>query len=96
MDAIRQKVRIGMSAEDIEYMGDYKEFPTKESALDWLDYYLSLDERNNLIRALQQEPVLDKITEIIEPLRHLSFDEMSDVEWQTLQVINKYKADKED
>ena len=44
-----------MSAEDIEYMDDYKEFPTKESALDWLDYYLSPDERNNLIRALQQE-----------------------------------------
>lgn len=43
-----------MSAEDIEYMDGYKEFPTKESALDWLDNYLSLDERNNLIRALQQ------------------------------------------
>ena len=49
-----------MSAEDIEYIDDYKEFPTKESALDWLDNYLSLDERNNLIRALQQEPTLDK------------------------------------
>lgn len=45
-----------MSVGDIEYMGDYKEFPTKESALDWLDNYLSLDERNNLIRALEQEP----------------------------------------
>lgn len=45
-----------MSAEDIEYMDGYKEFPTKESALEWLDFYLSLDERNNLIRALQQEP----------------------------------------
>ena len=51
-----------MSAEDIEYMGDYKEFPTKESALDWLDNYLSLDERNNLIRALQQEPCEDAIS----------------------------------
>ena len=57
-----------MSAEDIEYMGDYKEFPTKESALDWLDNYLSLDERNNLIRALQQEPVLDKIRAEIKKL----------------------------
>ena len=55
-----------MSAEDIEYMDDYKEFPTKESALDWLDNYLSLDERNNLIRALQQEPILDKIREQIK------------------------------
>lgn len=45
-----------MSTEDIEYMDEYKEFPTKESALDWLDNYLNLDERNNLIRALQQEP----------------------------------------
>lgn len=41
-----------MSAED---MGDFKEFPTKESALDWFDNYLSLDERNNLIKALEQE-----------------------------------------
>ena len=55
-----------MSAED---MGDYKEFPTKESALDWLDNYLSIDERNNLIRALQQEPILDEIrAEIIGTL----------------------------
>lgn len=51
-----------MSAEDIEYMDNYKEFPTKESALDWLDYYLSLDERNNLIRALEQEPCEDAIS----------------------------------
>ena len=51
-----------MSAEDIEYMDDYKYFPTKESALDWLDYYLSLDERNNLIRALEQEPCEDAIS----------------------------------
>ena len=49
-----------MSTEDIEYIGDYKEFPTKESALDWLDNYLSLDERNNLIRALKQEPFINK------------------------------------
>ena len=40
--------------------------------------------------ALSQEPILEKIAEIIEPLRHLSFDEMSDVEWQMFQVIDKY------
>ena len=57
-----------MGAGDIEYMGDYKEFPTKESALDWLDNYLSLDERNNLIRALQ-EPVLEKIKAEIKEMR---------------------------
>ena len=51
-----------MSAEDIEYMDNYKEFPTKESALDWLDNYLSLNERNNLIRALEQEPCEDAIS----------------------------------
>lgn len=39
--------------------------------------------------------VLDKITEIIEPLRHLSIDEMSDIEWQILQIIDKYKGESE-
>ena len=63
-----------MGAEDIEYMSDYKEFPTKESALDWLDNYLSLDERNNLIRALQ-EPVLEKIKAEIQDLDLGFFDE---------------------
>ena len=52
-----------MSAEDNEYMGD-KVFPTKESALDWLDNYLSLDERNNLIRALEQEPKIGRWIEL--------------------------------
>lgn len=43
-----------------------------------------------------QEPILDRVTEIIEPLRHLSIDEMSGIEWQILQVINKYKAESEE
>jgi len=42
------------------------------------------------IKALEQEPILDKITEIIKPLRQLSIDEMSSVEWQILQVIDKH------
>ena len=45
-------------------------------------------------KALDQDPVLDKLTEIIEPLRHLAIDEMSNIEWQMLQVIDKY-ADQE-
>ena len=40
-----------------------------------------------------QEPIMDKIIEIIEPLRHLSIDEMSNIEWQIFQVIDKYKAE---
>ena len=61
-----------MGAEDIEYMDNFKEFPTKESALDWLDNYLSLDERNNLIRVLQ-EPVLENTSKLSKEL--ISFRE---------------------
>lgn len=39
--------------------------------------------------------VLDKIAKIIEPLRHLSIDEMSGIEWDVLRVIDKYKAESE-
>jgi hypothetical protein len=45
------------------------------------------------IKALKRESVIDKITEIIDPLRHLSIDEMSGIEWDILQVIDKYKAE---
>lgn len=45
------------------------------------------------IKALKRESILDKITEIIDPLRHLSIDEMSGIEWDILQVIDKYKAE---
>ena len=50
---------------------------------------------DDAIKALEQEPILDKITEIIEPLRHLSIDQMSDIEWDILRVIDKYKAESE-
>ena len=65
-------------------------------------------DKEELIKALQYDrnqytkgyedgknDVLDKITEIIEPLRHLSIDQMSDIEWQILRVIDKYKAESE-
>ena len=45
------------------------------------------------IKALKRESVIDKITEIIDLLRHLSIDEMSSIEWDILQVIDKYKAE---
>jgi hypothetical protein len=45
------------------------------------------------IKALKRESVIDKITEIIDPLRYLSIDEMSSIEWDILQVIDKYKAE---
>ena len=86
-----------MSAEDIEYIDDYKEFPTKESALDWLDNYLSLDERNNLIRALQQEPTLDKIrAEIEQHRRKTQSIDPYDLVGDCLDIIDKYRAESED
>lgn len=43
-----------------------------------------------------QEPILDQISEIIEPLRHLPIGEMSDIEWDILRVIDKYKGENEE
>jgi hypothetical protein len=40
--------------------------------------------------------VLDKIAKIIEPLRHLSIDEMSGIEWDVLRVIDKYREESEE
>lgn len=51
------------------------------------------EEHKLILELLEQEPILDKITKLIEPLRHLSFDEMTDIEWQILQVIDKYKKE---
>lgn len=50
------------------------------------------EEHKLILQMLEQEPILDKITELVEPLRHLSFDEMTETEWQILQVIDKHKA----
>ena len=57
---------------------------------DNLDYAGISKAYETAFKALEQEPILDKLTEIIEPLRHLALDEMSDIEWQILQVIDKY------
>lgn len=55
----------------------------------------SIDAIREMPLVTPQEPILDKITEIIEPLRHKCLDEMSDIEWQILRVIDKYKAEVE-
>lgn len=58
-------------------------------------YDTDVEAINMAIKALEQEAILDKITEIIDPLRHLSIDEMSGIEWDILRVIDKYKAESE-
>ena len=60
---------------------------TREVAIDslkadiiyWENTSVSTDPYYMAIQALEKESVLDKITEIIEPLRHLSIDEMSNI-----------------
>ncbi len=56
--------------------------------------YVSVNKIKEAPPVKPQEPFFDKLTEIIEPLRHLSFDEMGDVEWQMLRVIDKYEAER--
>lgn len=80
---------------------------TREEAISWLESFIwhegeditiydtDIEAIHMAIKALEQEAVLDKITEIIDPLRHLSIDEMSGIEWDILRVIDKYKAESE-
>ena len=69
---------------------------TREEAIEEIKNYnknypsgLSKECRDYIIKALEQEAILDKITEIIDPLRHLSIDEMSGIEWQILREVDK-------
>lgn len=55
----------------------------------------SMDDIRALPSVTSREPILDQITEIIEPLRHLPIGEMSDIEWDILRVIDKYKGESE-
>ena len=73
---------------------------TREEIKDFCDMKVQLEPENEdiykaLVKALEQELVLGKITEIIETLRHLPIGEMSDIEWDILRVIDKYKGESE-
>lgn len=77
---------------------------TIDKAISWLEeltfhegedvpiYDIDIEAIKMGIKALKRESVIDKITEIIDPLRHLSINEMSGIEWDILQVIDKYKT----
>lgn len=79
-----------------------------DEAISWLEeltfhegedvpiYDTDVEAINMAIKALEQEAILDKITEIIDPLRHLSIDEMSSIEWDILRVIDKYREESEE
>lgn len=70
---------------------------TREEAREAIkEAYGNSEYTDEIIKALEQEPILDQITEIIEPLRHLPIGEMSDIEWDILRVIDKYKAEVRD
>lgn len=92
-----------------EEVADEKERETqklKNSKLDWKHHEANLcsecaKEHRQLAewlkdykRLKKQKPILDKIIGIIEPLKYLALDEMSNEEWLILEVINKYKAEK--
>lgn len=73
---------------------------TREEAIEFIAQSVKSDvdmaKVADAIKALEQEPILDQITEIIEPLRHVPIGEMSDIEWDILRVIDKYKAEVRD
>lgn len=73
---------------------------TREEAIEFIAQSVKSDvdmaKVADAIKALEQESVLDQISEIIEPLRHLPIGEMSDIEWDILRVIDKYKAEVRD
>ena len=54
------------------------------------------------IKALEQEPILDKIRAEIEKLEYLNIDDGSDgydkyiEQYEVLKIIDKYKAESED
>ena len=77
---------------------------TREEAIKFGKRVLSLslfDETHEFceiaVKALEQEPILDKIRAEIEPTRKM-YLEMNDIDWlngcdYVLQIIDKYKAE---
>lgn len=82
---------------------------TREDAINRVQGYLTdylpvedVDELEEIIKALKQEPMLDKIRAEIEALEYLNIEDGSDgfdkyiEQYEVLKIIDKYRAESED
>ena len=73
-----------------------------ELANDDTEIYLDIDDYKIVVKALEQEPILDKIRAEIESLEYLNIEDGSDgydkyiEQYEVLKIIDKYRAESEE
>ncbi len=72
---------------------------TREDAKDYIREWCPYGKQDEIINALDQEPILDKIRAEIEEKSYLSYDNnprhIIDESW-VIEIIDKYKAESEE